>query len=205
MDFGVLRSGYRTIFANPNTLICYGAVFVEGCCIFGLFPFVAAFLFDIGITSPSIAGLVLACFAVGGLLYTGSVSRLLPRLGVKGMMIGGGLLMAVQYGSVAFGPPWQLQALNLFLMGLGFYMLHGSIQVFSSELSETARATAMSLHAFCFFLGQTIGPIAYGFGLAHFGKSPTVLTSGVVLAILGFVCARLLRQIKPADAADVAV
>lgn len=203
MNLGTLRHGYRTIFANPNTMICYSAVFIEGCCVLGLFPFVASFLLEIGVSSPSIAGLVLASFAVGGLVYTGTVSRLLPRLGVKGMMIGGGLLMAVQLGSVAFGPPWQLQALNLLLMGWGFYMLHGSIQIFSSELSETARASAMSLHSFFFFMGQTVGPIAYGFGLLHVGKAPVLLTSAVVIAMLGFVCARWLRQTRPADAVPV--
>ncbi len=60
-------------------------------------------------------------------------------------------------------------------MGWGFYMIHGSLQIFSSELSEEARASAMSLHAFCFFMGQTVGPIAYGFGLLHLGKMPTLL------------------------------
>ncbi len=203
MSFGALRHGYRTIFSNPNTIVCYGAVFIEGCCIFGMFPFVAAFLFDLGVTSPSIAGLVLACFALGGLVYTGTISLLLPRLGVKGMMIGGGLLMAVQFGAIALGLAWQWQALNLFLMGWGFYMLHGSIQIFSSELSETARASAMSLHAFFFFMGQTVGPIAYGFALHHVGKSPALFTSAVVIAVLGFICARRLRQTRPTDATPV--
>ena len=46
------------------------AVFVEGCCVLGLFPFIAAFLFELGETSLSIAGLVIAGFAVGGLFYT---------------------------------------------------------------------------------------------------------------------------------------
>ncbi|MGC7491028.1 hypothetical protein AB5N61_22670, partial [Xanthomonas citri pv. citri] len=89
-DLKTLRQGYRTIFANPNTRYCYSAVFVEGCCVFGLFPFIAAFLFDLGEKSLSIAGIVIAGFAVGGLLYTFTVSRMLPRLGVKGMMIAGG-------------------------------------------------------------------------------------------------------------------
>src|SRR3954465_6639592 len=44
-DLATLRKGYRTIFSNPNTRFCYSAVFVEGCCVFGLFPFIAAFLF----------------------------------------------------------------------------------------------------------------------------------------------------------------
>jgi len=85
-------------------------------------------------------------------------------------------------------------------MGWGFYMLHGSLQVFASELSVEARATALSLHSFCFFMGQTIGPIAYGFGIQNVGKMPTLLASAVIIIALGFACARLLRQTRPADA-----
>ncbi len=62
-------------------------------------------------------------------------------------------------------------------MGWGFYMIHGCLQVFASELSAEARATALSLHSFFFFMGQTVGPIAYGFGIQHAGKMPTLLTA----------------------------
>ena len=78
-------------------------------------------------------------------------------------------------------------------MGWGFYMIHGCLQVFASELSVEARATALSLHSFFFFMGQTLGPIAYGFGIEHVGKVPTLLTAAFVMVALGFVCARLLR------------
>jgi len=199
-DLKTLRQGYRTIFANPNTRFCYSAVFVEGCCVFGLFPFIAAFLFDLGEKSLSIAGIVIAGFAVGGLLYTFTVSRMLPRLGVKGMMIAGGSLVALQLGALAFGPGWKLQFASMLLMGWGFYMIHGCLQVFASELSIGARATAMSLHSFFFFMGQTVGPLAYGFGLHHGGKMPTLLASAAIMVMLGLVCARLLRQRAPSDA-----
>jgi MFS transporter, DHA1 family, inner membrane transport protein len=199
-DLKTLRQGYRTIFANPNTRFCYSAVFVEGCCVFGLFPFIAAFLFDLGEKSLSIAGIVIAGFAVGGLLYTFTVSRMLPRLGVKGMMIAGGSLVALQLGALAFGPGWKLQFACMLLMGWGFYMIHGCLQVFASELSIGARATAMSLHSFFFFMGQTVGPLAYGFGLHHGGKVPTLLASAAIMVVLGLVCARLLRQRAPSDA-----
>src|SRR6516165_1282183 len=163
-SLGKLRHGYRTIFTNPNARVCFSAVFVEGCCVLGLFPFIASFLFDLGETSLSVAGIVIAGFAVGGLIYTMTVSRLLPRLGVKGMMIAGTVLVASQLVAVAFGPRWEIQALNLVVMGWGFYMAHGCLQVFASELSVEARATALSLHSFFFFMGQTVGPLAYGFG-----------------------------------------
>jgi predicted MFS family arabinose efflux permease len=199
VDLSVLRHGYRTIFANPNARVCYAAVFIEGCCVLGLFPYVASFLFEQGVTSLSISGLVIAGFAVGGLFYTLSVSRLLPRLGVNVMMISGAVLMGLQLAIIAFGPRWQLQAVNFIFMGWGFYLLHGSLQVFASELSVEARATALSLHSFFFFMGQTVGPIAYGFGILNAGKIPAVLTSAVIIVALGFACAGLLRQSRPAD------
>jgi predicted MFS family arabinose efflux permease len=200
VDFSAIKDGYRTIFANPNARVCYTAVFIEGCCVLGLFPYIASFLFEQGVTSLSISGLVIAGFAVGGLLYTLTVSRMLPLIGVNRMMIAGATLMALQLSLIAFGPRWPFQALEFVALGWGFYMIHGSLQVFASELSEEARATALALHSFFFFMGQTIGPIAYGFGILNAGKIPAMLTSAAIIVTLGFVCARLLRQTRPADA-----
>ncbi len=200
-DFAALRKGYRTIFSNPNTRYCFSAVFIEGCCVFGLFPFIAAFLFELGEKSLSIAGLVIAGFAVGGLFYTFTVSQFLPRLGVKGMMIAGAALVGLQLIAIAFGPGWKVQFASMLLMGWGFYMIHGCLQVFASELSIEARATAMSLHSFSFFMGQTVGPIAYGFGVVHAGKLPSLSTAACIMVALGFACAALLRPRPPADAA----
>jgi predicted MFS family arabinose efflux permease len=199
-NLSALKSGYRTIFTNPNARICYSAVFVEGCCVLGLFPFIASFLFDLGETSLSVAGIVIAGFAIGGLFYTATVSRFLPRLGMKGMMIAGAMLVGLQLIATAFGPGWKIQFLCMLMMGWGFYMIHGCIQVFASELSVETRATALSLHSFFFFMGQTVGPIAYGFGLQHGGKLPTLLAAASGMIVLGLVCARLLRERRPGDA-----
>jgi predicted MFS family arabinose efflux permease len=199
-SLAALREGYRTIFNNPNAKYCYAAVFIEGCCVLGLFPFVASFLFELGETRLSISGIVIAGFAVGGLFYTLTVSRFLPLLGMRGMMIVGASLVGLQLAAVAFGPNWQISLACLLLMGWGFYMIHGCIQVFASELSVEARATALSLHSFFFFMGQTLGPIAYGFGIHTAGKIPTLLTAAVIMIALGFACAKLLRQRAAADA-----
>jgi MFS transporter, DHA1 family, inner membrane transport protein len=203
-NFAAIRQGYRTIFSNPNAKFCYGAVFIEGCCVLGLFPFIASFLFDLGQTSLSVAGIVIAGFAVGGLFYTMTVSRFLPKLGVRGMMIAGASLVGLQLAAIAFGPDWKIQLVILLFMGWGFYMIHGCLQVFASELSVEARATALALHSFFFFLGQTVGPIAYGFGIEKAGKIPTLLSAAAIMIALGFACARLLRQMRPADAGSVA-
>src|SRR5438067_11226392 len=39
-NLSTLRQGYKTILAHPNAPVCYSAVFIEGCCVLGLFPFV---------------------------------------------------------------------------------------------------------------------------------------------------------------------
>ncbi len=203
VEFATLRRGYQAIFANPNARVCFIAVFFEGLCILGLFPFVAAFLVDLGEPRLSIAGLVIAGFALGGLGYTLTVSRLLPRIGVNGMMIGGGILAGLQIAFAAVGTPWPLQLVSFFLMGWGFYSIHGSLQIFSSDLAPEARASALAIHAFCFFMGQASGPVAYGFGIAHIGKTATLLIGASIVIVMGFICAKLLKQ-QPTGAEDIA-
>lgn len=193
-NFATIANNYRSIFAHPHSRACYPAVFIEGCCVLGLFPFVAAFLADLGEPRLSIAGIVIAGFAVGGLVYTSSVSRLLPIVGEKGLMILGGVLVSSQLVLVTLGFPWQAQIVSFVVMGCGFYMIHGSLQTFASEISVEARSTAVGLHAFCFFGGQTAGPLAYGFGLSHFGKTPTLLVAAGIMLLLGIVCAQMLRH-----------
>ncbi len=191
-SLATLAHGYRVLFANPRTKICYMVVFFEGCCVLGVLPFVAAFLFDLGETRLSIAGTVIAGFAVGGLLYTVCIGWLLPWLGMRGLMISGAALAGLQLILLGVGLPWQTQAASFVVLGLGFYMLHGCMQVFASELSGEARATSLSLHACFFFLGQTAGPIAYGFGLDHFGKVITLGLSAGAMMLVGLSAAWLL-------------
>jgi MFS family permease len=85
------------------------------------------------------------------------------------------------------------------LMGFGFYSLHGGFQVFTSEIAPDARASAVSLQAFAFNCGQFSGPLAYGFGIAYFGKLPALLTAATVILAVGLTCSRALRHNKPLE------
>jgi predicted MFS family arabinose efflux permease len=77
-------------------------------------------------------------------------------------------------------------------MGLGFFLLHGSIQVQMTELAPSARGTAVAMHSFSYFLGQALGPIAYGAGIALMGAAATLVIAAAVMALVGFVTAHLL-------------
>jgi predicted MFS family arabinose efflux permease len=79
-------------------------------------------------------------------------------------------------------------------MGLGFYMLHGVIQIYASELAPTARGSAMAMHSASFFFGNALGPVVYGWTLPSVGLTATVLPAGAILIGVGIVCARWLRR-----------
>jgi predicted MFS family arabinose efflux permease len=200
VDPKVIASNYRRILSNPNAHLCYLGVFIEGLAIFGMLPYVASFLAELGEPRLSIAGLVIGGYAVGGLVYAAIVTRLVARFGDNTLMIVGAVFISSQIAIVAFGPPWQVQFLNFAIMGCGFYLIHGGFQVFTSEILPEARASAVSLQAFCFNCGQFSGPILFGIGLTYLGKVPTLLTAATLLLSVGILCAKLLHHRHPPDA-----
>jgi DHA1 family inner membrane transport protein len=193
-DLSTLLPNYRAIFSNPLAKYCFGAVFVEAIFMFGIFPYMAVMLSKEGETRASIAGLVIAGFAIGGIAYTFVVSRLLSLLGEKRSMATGGMVIAFCLMVIALRAPWQVEFANFILLGFGFYMLHGCIHVYATELAPTARGTAMSAHTAFFFFGQAMGPVVYGLFLDSIGLVPVLLFGAVAIAITGWVCALGLKH-----------
>ena len=194
VTFKSVPGNYRAILANPHAKICFGAVFLEGIFIFGVFPYVAALLLAAGEGRASIAGLVIAGFSIGGVVYTATVGNLLEMFGQRRIMIIGGLAAALALASAALDAWWPLAMLAFGLLGFGFYLLHGSIQVFMTELAPEARGSAVALHSSSFFLGQAIGPIFYGLGFRWLGAGATLLIAAVAVALIGLVTAHLLTR-----------
>jgi predicted MFS family arabinose efflux permease len=197
-DAGEAIANYRAIFRNPLAKFCYGAVFLEGVFLFGLFPYIANLLAAHGEPRASIAGIVLAGFGLGGIAYSVSVSVLLNWLGEKRLMIGGGLIMGIALMIVSLRMPWPVEFLNFALMGFGFYMLHGVIQIYASELSLTARGSAMAMHSLFFFTGLAFGPVVYRIGFPTIGVTATLIVAGIIIMIVGVVCASRLQHATPA-------
>lgn len=196
-DLSTVGPNYRAIFSNPLAKICYAAVFVEATFLFGIFPYTAVMLQSAGETRSSIAGVVLAGFGIGGVLYTFAVARLLPWLGERRLMLSGGLIMAGCLIVIALQAPWPIEFANFIVLGFGFYLLHGCIQVYASELAPQARGSAMAVHSAFFFLGHAFGPVAYGAGFASVGLVPVLLIGAALIAAAGAICARRLRHIAP--------
>jgi MFS transporter, DHA1 family, inner membrane transport protein len=194
LDWRMIPASYRAVFANPKAKICYTAVFLEGVFVFGTFPYVAVLLRDAGEARASIAGLVLAAFGIGGLLYSSTVSLLVSRLKQPRMMVMGGALMALALGIMALDPTWPVQCAAFLILGFGFFSLHGCIQIYATELAPTVRASAMALHSSAYFLGQAVGPLYYGLGIAQGQRAASILFGALAILAVGIACARLLPQ-----------
>ena len=190
----MVANNFRSIFADPRAKVCFTSVFFEAVFIHGLFPYVALLLLAIGEPRASIAGLLIAAFAMGGVCYSLSVPALIARVRERHLMVAGGTLAATGLVLIALHFPWMWQIGIFGVFGFGFYLLHGSIQVHVTDLSQTARGAAASLHSCFFYLGQAVGPIVYGYGFAHGGPEPSILFGAAVVMIVGLTCARLLRH-----------
>ena len=188
----VLR--YRDIFRIPTARICYLTVLSEGIFVMGLFAYVAVLLLQAGEPRASIAGLVIASFAVGGMIYSISIGVLLRLFGQKAVMMGGGFCMAFGIAALAFAPPWPVQCAVVAVMGLGFYMLHASIQVFVTELAPATRSSAIAFHTFSIFVGQSIGTAAFGYGMSWIGSGWTLAICSAAIALTGIVSTHLLLR-----------
>lgn len=184
----------RKIFANPLAKICFGAVFLEGTFLFGTFPHLAGLLYAGGETRASIAGIVLAGFGAGGLIYTFVVSLIVRQVPEQRMMFLGGLFMGIGVALIAFRLPWQIEFAVFLMIGFAFYLLHGPIQVYVTELAPEARGMAASLHAAFFFLGHAAGPALYKYSFEHFGTNASLLAGGGVIVLTGIWCSLKLRR-----------
>ena len=157
-----LLASYGRVLANRRAFVCYGAVFVEGMALFGILPFLAAMLEAESTGSIKEAGFIISGLALGGILYTLLVARILAVTGMHGMIRLGGALWCIGLLGLALFPLWPAKMAAFLVVGVGFYMIHNSIQTQATELVPEARGASVALHAFSFFLGQAIGPVLFG-------------------------------------------
>jgi predicted MFS family arabinose efflux permease len=184
-----MRAGYAEVFANPRSPVCFAAVFIGGIVMFGLFPYIAILLEARGAGGLKEAGFVLAGFGIGGILYTALVVMMLRRLGLMNLIRAGGLVAGLGLASLALGASWPAEMAAFVLVGVGFYMVHNSLQTQATELAPNSRGAAVAAHAFFFFLGQACGPVVYALALPALGQGPTLVIGALVMAGLGFATA----------------
>lgn len=182
---------YRSILANPSAIPLYATVAVEGGLVFGSFPFLAPLLIERGIGGTTEAGLAIGAFGAGGLAYAAMARPLLMRFGPANVVRLGGALGCAALLGFAVAPALWVAVAAGFLLGNAFYMIHNAIQTRATELSPQFRGSAVSLHAFSFFTGQSLGPVAFGLGAATIGLGVSLaLAAGLLLGLAWLLAAR---------------
>ena len=64
---------------------------------------------------------------------------------------------ALAYLTLAIGAAWWLAPLAVTAIGLGFYMLHNTLQTNATQMTPQARGTAVAIFSSAIYLGQMLG------------------------------------------------
>jgi predicted MFS family arabinose efflux permease len=186
---------YRALLRTPRAVGLIAAVFAEGFLFFGGLTFVGAHLrqaYGLGLDA---IGLLLGCFGLGGLFYIAFAQRFVRRLGERRMMLCGGAIMGAAFVAIGLNPAVAAFTAILAACGVGFYLMHGTMQTHATQMAPHARALGLSLFATCLFVGQALGVTAVGRAMSAIGFAATITAAGVLLAVLGAVLAWQLRRV----------
>ena len=174
----------------PRVRWVLAVVAIEGALAFGTLAFVPARMVDGFGLSASAAGGAMVLYGVGGLLYSVFARRWLAWLGERGLALAGGALIAAGLLLLAWPPVVAWAVLGCFLAGLGFYMLHNTLQVQATQMAPEARGTAVSLFACLLFLGQSTGVLIVAFGVDRGWLPPMFTAAAVGVIVLGVTVSR---------------
>lgn len=189
---------YGAVLSNPWARTVIVVAFIEGALMWGAFAYIGADLRFRFAFSFTLVGLTVAFFGIGGLIYVATVKLLVSRLGQTGLAIGGGLMLGAAYVELAWGPAWWLAPVAVTAIGLGFYMLHNTLQTNATEMTPQARGTAVAIFSSALYVGQTAGVAIGALVIDRLGAVPLFLGTAFALPALAVYYARALRRHRQA-------
>jgi predicted MFS family arabinose efflux permease len=161
---------FRQVLSRPWARMVLLTVFLEGGFLYGSFAFIATHIYRTFQMPLSSAGALVMLFGFGGLLFAIASATLVRRLGETGLTRWGGILLSLALLAIALAPVWWWAIPGCFAAGLGFYMLHNTLQINATQMAPERRGAAVSAFASCFYLGQSVG---VGIGGALVGRVGT--------------------------------
>lgn len=192
----VAIANYADVFRNPRAPLCFSTVFLEGIALFGIMPFVVGVLRARSLGDTAQAGLIIGCLGIGGIAYSLVLPNLLAYLSKFALLgLGGVLASAAPLSLLLMGTWWGI-AVGFVLGGFGYMLMHNSIQSESVELAPHSRVSAYSMHAFSFFTGQSLGPLAMGAARQATGDLGMLTLSATILALTGPCIAYAFTQLR---------
>ena len=182
------------LLGTPRVRWVLGVTAAEGALVFGALAFMPTHLHQQFGLSVVAAGSVMMVYGVGGLLYSQMARRWLAWLGERGLVRTGAALVAVGLLVLAWGSGVWLGMLSCLMTGLGFYMLHNTLQVQATQMAPAARGSAVTLFACSLFFGQSTGVLimAQSVDMGWLAYAFTVAAVGVTA--LGVMVYRLVGR-----------
>ncbi|MEP7299740.1 MAG: MFS transporter, partial [Burkholderiales bacterium] len=179
---------FSQVLAKPWARVVLLTVFLEGAFLYGAFAFIATHLHEHFGLSLGTAGSTLMVFGFGGLLFALASATLVRRLGEVGLTLYGGVLLGASLLAIGTAPAWWWAIPACFVAGLGFYMLHNTLQINATQMAPERRGAAVSAFASSFFLGQAFGVALDGAMVAQVGTGAVISAGalGVVLVAVSF-------------------
>jgi MFS transporter, YNFM family, putative membrane transport protein len=194
-----LLSGYAAVLTNPFARMVLIAGFLEGALAWGGFAYIGAHLrLRFGLSFSLIGGIV-ACFGIGGLIYAAFVKLFVTRLGQAGLAVPGGFILAAAYLQLALGSLWWIAPIATTAIGLGFYMLHNTLQTNATQMTPQARGTAVGLFSSALYVGQTAGVAIGAVVIDRIGAPPLFLATAVALPALAVWFVGGLKRFRRVD------
>lgn len=175
---------FRQIALLPWARLVLATVFLEGAFLYGPFAFIATHLHRVHRISLTSAGALIMLFGFGGFAFAIASSTLVRRLGETGLSQWGGIFLASSLMVIGLAPSWWWAIPGCFMAGLGFYMLHNTLQINATQMAPERRGAAVSAFASCFFLGQSVGVGIAGRLVERVGSANIMLIGAIgVLAV----------------------
>lgn len=160
-------------------------VLIEGGLVFVAVAFLPTHLHTVYSLSLSSAGALVMLFGLGGLVFAVCSRHLVRQMGEAGLTHYGSLLMAASMLAIAYSPQWWITLPACLGLGLGFYMMHNTLQINATQMAPERRGAAVAAFASCFFLGQSTG-VALGGGLVAFtGTAHLIAAAGLGVLLTG--------------------
>lgn len=166
---------------------------IEGALAFGTLAFVPSLLVQQLHLSAAWAGGLMALYGIGGLLYSQLARRWLAWFGERGLARLGSSLVATGLLLLAWTPWVALAALGCLAAGLGFYMLHNTLQTQATQMAPHARGSAVTLFACLLFFGQSSGVLLVAQTVDHGGLAWAYTAAGLGMVVLGAAIARRVK------------
>ena len=183
---------FREVLAKRWARVVLTTVFLEGAFLFGAFAFIASHLHRVFDVSLSVAGSLVMLFGLGGLVFAACIGWLVRRLGEVGLSRWGGVLLGASLLAIGLAPVWWWAIPACLCAGLGFYMLHNTLQINATQMAPDRRGAAVSAFASCLYLGQSVGVAIAGAVVGRTGTGTIILAggAGLIAVAVGFSALR---------------